>query len=180
MSWTICVPGPDAAEEITRLHRRAARAGFAHIFPADAPPPPFEDDLARWRSWLGPEREQGRQPYTVDADGHVVGVVLAGPDPDDPTVGHLARLYVDPDRWGMRIGTALHDAAVFDLADRRFPVATLWVLEDNDRARRWYERLGWTETGERRAVHEPAGIYDARYIRDLPRSSPGGPRDDEG
>lgn len=92
MSWTISVPGPDDAEEITRLHRRAAQTGFAHIFPPEAPPPPFEEDLARWELWLGPDREQGRHPYTVRASGCVVGVVLAGPDPDDPTLGHLARL----------------------------------------------------------------------------------------
>lgn len=180
MSWTICVPGLDAADEITRLHRRAARAGFAHIFPADAPPPSFEEDLARWRSWLGPEREQGRQPYTVEADGRIVGVVLAGPDPDDPTVGHLSRLYVDPDRWGARIGTVLYDAAMAELEGRRFPVAALWVLEGNVRARRWYERLGWTQTGGRKAVLEPVGIYDAQYICHLPRRSPGGAADDEG
>lgn len=167
VSWTICVPGLDAAEEITRLHRRAAQTAFAHIFPAEAPPPPFDEDLARWRFWLGADREQGRQPYTVEADGRIVGVVLAGPDPDDPAVGHLARFYVDPDRWGTGIGTALHDVAIADLANRRFLVATLWVLEDNVRARRWYERLGWIQTSERKPSYEPAGIYDARYVRDL-------------
>lgn len=167
MSWKIGVPDLETAEEITRLHRRAAQTGFAHIFPPEAPPPPFEDDLARWQYWLGPDREQGRQPYTVEADGRIVGVVLAGPDPDDPTLGHLARLYVDPDRWGAGIGTALHDVAIADLVARRFPTATLWVLEDNLRARRWYERLGWTQTGERKPTYEPAGIYDTQYVRDL-------------
>lgn len=167
MSWTISVPWLDAAEEITRLHRRAAQTGFAHIFPAEAPPPPFEDDLARWQFWLGPDRQQGRQPYTVEADGRIVGVVLAGPDPDAPGLGHLARLYVDPDRWGTGIGRALHDAAVADLVGRGFPTATLWVLEGNVRARRWYERLGWVQTSGRKATYEPAGIYDARYVRDL-------------
>lgn len=169
MSWTISVPGLDAAEEITRLHRRAAQTGFAHIFPAEAPPPPFEDDLARWQFWLGPDREQGRHAYMVQMDGCVVGVVLAGPDPDGPDSGHLSRLYVDPDRWGAGIGTELHRAAVADLADRGFPAATLWVLEDNVRARRWYERLGWGQTHRRKATFEPAGIYDAQYVLTLHR-----------
>ena len=167
MSWTIDVPDLGATEEITRLHRRAAQTGFAHIFPPEASPPPFEDDLARWQFWLGPDREQGRHAYTVRTNQRVVGVVLAGPDPDDPDLGHLARLYVDPDRWGAGIGTALHDAAVADLAGRSFAVATLWVLEDNIRARRWYERLGWSQTSRRKPTFEPAAIYDAQYIREL-------------
>lgn len=164
MSWAISVPDPDAAEEITELHRRAAHTGFAHIFPAEAPPPPFEEDLARWQFWLGADRERGRHAYTVQVRGRVVGVVLAGPDPDDTAIGHLARLYVDPERWGAGIGTALHDAAVSDLTDRGFPAATLWVLEDNLRARRWYERHGWSQTSRRKPTFEPAGIYDAQYV----------------
>lgn len=121
MSWTISVPGVAAAEEITRLHRRAAQTGFAHIFSAEAPPPPFEDDLAGWQFWLGPDRKRGRHAYMVQLDGCVVGVVLGSPDPDDATVGHLWRLRVDPDRWGAGIGTALHRAAVAGLAGRGFP-----------------------------------------------------------
>lgn len=167
MRWTIDVPDPEAAEEITRLHRRAAQTGFADIFPPEAPPPPFEDDLARWRFWLGPDREQGRHAYTVRTSRGIVGAVLAGPDPDDPVLGHLARLYVDPDRWGAGIGTALHGAAVADLARRGFPLATLWVLEGNIRARHWYERLGWSQTRRRKPTFEPAGIYDAQYVREL-------------
>ena len=34
-----------------------------------------------------------------------------------------------------------------DLRERRFTVATLWVLETNDRARRFYDAAGWTTDG---------------------------------
>ena len=64
MSWTVHTAELDTAEEITRLHRRAAQAGFAHIFPPETPPPPYEDDLARWQFWLEPDREQRRHVYT--------------------------------------------------------------------------------------------------------------------
>ncbi len=164
MQWNISIPSLDEAEEITRLHRRAAQTGFAHIFPPEAPPPPFEDDLFRWQFWLGPDRDQGRHAFTVRASGRILGVVLAGPDPHEPALGHLARLYVEPERWGSGIGTTLHDAAVVDLTGRAFPAATLWVLEDNVRARRWYERLGWRQTSRRKPTFEPAGIFDAQYV----------------
>jgi RimJ/RimL family protein N-acetyltransferase len=42
-------------------------------------------------------------------------------------------------------------AAVLGALRRRgFTTATLWVLEDNPRARRFYEREGWVLDGEQR------------------------------
>ena len=94
-------------------------------------------------------------------------VVMAGPDPDDPTIGHLARLYVAPERWAEGIGRQLYAAAVASLVDAGFPAATLWVLERNTRARTWYERLGWRLTGDRKPTYAPAGIDDVGYRIDL-------------
>jgi ribosomal protein S18 acetylase RimI-like enzyme len=153
----------DEASTLTALHHRTALSAFRDIFPSDAPLPSFEEDLARWQHWLGPDADHGRSCYVASAaGGQPVGVVLAGPDPDEPFVGHLARLYVDPDLWGHGIGTALYDVAIADLA-ARFTEATLWVLEDNVRARGWYERLGWQLTPLRKATYAPAGVDDVQY-----------------
>jgi hypothetical protein len=73
-----------SARALATLHRTAAHAGFAHIFPPDAAPPTFEEDLARWDYWLGPDWEQGRRAYVAVARGRVLGVVLSGPDPRNP------------------------------------------------------------------------------------------------
>lgn len=152
-----------SARELTALHRASAHTGFAHIFPADAPPPSFDEDLARWQHWLGEDWEQGRRAYVAVTEGRAVGVVLAGPDPEDPGVGHLARLYVHPEAWGQGIGSRLHEVALRDLTGRGFTEATLWVLEGNRRARDWYERLGWTQTERRKTTYAPAGIDDVQY-----------------
>lgn len=151
------------AGALTVLHHRAALRAFAHIFPRDAPAPKFEDDLPRWEHWLGADYDQGRRSYVArtPADS-IVGVVLAGPDPDEPSVGHLARLYVDPDHWGQGVGTQLYNAAMADLTSR-FGEATLWVLEGNTRSRSWYERLGWRLTPKRKTTYAPAGIDDVQY-----------------
>jgi ribosomal protein S18 acetylase RimI-like enzyme len=147
-----------------------ARFAYADIFPPEAPPPTYESDLARWQHWLGPDREQGRRAHVARTGQGVVGVILAGPDPDDPTLGHIARLYVEPSCWGRGVGTLLYRAALDDLTGRNFLAATLWVLEANHRARDWYERLGWRTTGRRHAVYAPAGIDDVQYRIEL---SPG-------
>lgn len=152
-----------SAPELATLHRASAHTGFAHIFPPEAAPPTYEEDLSRWEFWLGPDRERGRRAYVATTGARLVGVVLVGPDPDEPEAGHLARLYVHPACWGRGVGTRLYTTAVRDLAARGFPEATLWVLEANTRARHWYERLGWRLTGKRKTTYAPAGIDDVQY-----------------
>jgi ribosomal protein S18 acetylase RimI-like enzyme len=98
----------------------------------------------------------------------VTGVIIAGADEAQPTVGQLSRLYVDPEFWGSGIGRRLFHTGVAHLTIRGFPQARLWVIEGNLRARRWYERMGWTPTGERKPSCEgaftcSAGIEDVRY-----------------
>jgi ribosomal protein S18 acetylase RimI-like enzyme len=151
------------APVLARLQHRSSIAGYGHIFPPEAPPPTHEELVALWEHWLGPDWDQGRRAFVVRADDEVVGVVLSGPDPVRPEFGHLARLYVDPERWREGIGRALYRAAMDDMRSAGYPAATLWVLERNDKARAWYERLGWALTGIRKTVYEPTGIDDVQY-----------------
>jgi RimJ/RimL family protein N-acetyltransferase len=45
---------------------------------------------------------------------------------------------------------------------------TLWVLRDNERARRFYERAGWSFDGtEKEDVVAGATVTEVRYRRDL-------------
>ena len=162
----------DSATDLVAIHRESAFTGYGHIFPPEAPPPSYEEDLEKWRHWLGPDWDAGRRAYAAYHAEVPVGVVLAGPDPDaqDPSLGHLARLYVQPSWWGQGIGRLLHDAALDDLRARPgLSAATLWVLERNRRARDWYERLGWALTGKRKPVYGPAGIDDVQYRLALSR-----------
>jgi GNAT superfamily N-acetyltransferase len=151
------------ASTLAALHLETALAAYAHVFPDEAEPPTPDEVLAQWEHSLGEEKEHGRRTFIAEDVAAVVGVVLAGPDPAESNCGHVSRLYVRPDRWGTGIGTALYSCAISHLRDVGFAEATLWVLEHNLRARRWYERLGWSATGERNAVYAPAQIDDLRY-----------------
>ena len=71
----------------------------------------------------------------------------------------LEGLYVVPERWGTGLADVLHDRALEVVRDLGSERCHLWVLEDNARARRFYERRGWRENGEiagRRVPAEPA------------------------
>ena len=146
---------PDEAGVIAALHLRTVLVAYANIFPPDAPPPTVRELTDDWRARLGASRV-----FAAIDDGTLVGVVVAGAYEG---AGQLSRLHVDPMRWGEGIGRALYDRCIADIELSGHHDITLWVLERNVRARSWYERLGWIDTGRRAPVYEPAAINDALY-----------------
>jgi GNAT superfamily N-acetyltransferase len=82
---------------------------------------------------------------TVDSTGQVVGVVQADEDlPPPRDLPEITMLYVDPDAWGSPVAAALLRAAETWMASRGHVSARLRVVEEHHRARRFYEREGWS------------------------------------
>jgi GNAT superfamily N-acetyltransferase len=121
---------------------------------------------------IGPSR--GRVLVAVTEGGGIVGFASFGPSRDgdiDPRVtGEVFAIYVDPGAWGTGAGRALMGSAVTELARLGYADAILWVLDTNDRARRFYAIAGWEEDG----AHKTDGsrgfdIAEVRYHRTLRR-----------
>ena len=81
---------------------------------------------------------------------------------DEPGIGELYAIYVLPSAWSTGAGRALLERAEERLADD-YDEATLWVLEDNPRARRFYEAAGWRPDGTQKA--EPRWDVSAPEVR---------------
>jgi GNAT superfamily N-acetyltransferase len=80
----------------------------------------------------------------------------------------VTSVYVRPDTWGAGAGRALMAAALEALRGQGFRDATLWVLRDNPRARRFYAAAGWAEDGATRDdVVGGASVTEVRYRRPL-------------
>lgn len=83
--------------------------------------------------------------FVATAHDDIVGVVQADLSPPSPRdLPEITMLYVDPARWGSGVATALLGAATGWLGERGASVARLRVVEAHARARRFYEREGWT------------------------------------
>jgi GNAT superfamily N-acetyltransferase len=78
-------------------------------------------------------------------------------------------IYLLPQAWGTGVGRELMAAVVDGLTGLGYEDATLWVLDSNDRARRFYARAGWTEDGTTQ-VDDSLGVTlnEIRYRRVLP------------
>jgi ribosomal protein S18 acetylase RimI-like enzyme len=157
----------DDSPALAALHLRTALFAYAAIFPSDAPRPKLDDLTLDWERRLRGLHGPNVCGYVAAVGDHLTGVVIAGADPDHLEMGHITRFYVDAPHWGQGIGSCLYTAAISHIWQVGYEQASLWVLEGNARARAWYERLGWTCTGERKIAAETVGVEDVRYTLSL-------------
>jgi len=156
----------DEAPALAALQRRTALFAYASIFPPEAPLPDLDQMTLDWQRRLRGIHAPHTHGFAAEVAGdRLAGVIVACEDPDDCDFGHITRLYVDPREWGQGMGRSLYDRAIWYLTQTGYTRASLWVLAHNERARNWYERLGWTCTGQRKSVPESGGVEDLRYIR---------------
>lgn len=149
---------PDDADALAEVHVETWRKAYEGIFSSE-----FLTGLdsdARARFW----RRKLRSGALVNVIGSpVIGFCLAG-DSDEEGWGEIFAIYVHPDHWGEGFGHRLLRAGERQLRDAGHGRALLWVLRDNGRARRFYERQGWRVGGKIR-VEEIGGIQvnEVRY-----------------
>jgi ribosomal protein S18 acetylase RimI-like enzyme len=109
--------------------------------------------------------------WVAEQSGNQVGFAVTGPSGDDdaaPLTAEVFALYLDPDAVGKGTGRALLCHAVTDFRQRGFQRATLWVLQSNQRARRFYEAAGWAPDGGRKSEERPGFIlHEVRYYISL-------------
>ncbi len=125
---------------------------------------------AAFRERLTDESSPQRIWAAIDGDV-VVGMTIWSPSRDEDateSTADLEAIYLDPEVIGQGIGRALMRRVVEDIAQAGFTEATLWVLDTNDRARRFYEAAGWRADGASKVEERPAGMLsEVRYRKAL-------------
>jgi ribosomal protein S18 acetylase RimI-like enzyme len=157
------------AAAIAQVHVRTWQVAYRGQLPdafLDALGAEVDRRTSRWEGFIA-DAAARRSVQLVAEDGdHLVGFVTFGPSTDDPVdrrIGEVYAIYVDPSHWDRGTGRALFTAAARGLADAGFSEATLWVLESNVRARRFYEIAGWVPDGGVKTEHR--GEIELREIR---------------
>jgi GNAT superfamily N-acetyltransferase len=140
------------------LHYRSRASAYAGLVPPEALTFGSERALGEW--WTERLRwERDTHRLTVaDRDGTVVGFTYLGPS-EETGFTELYAIHVEPSRVGTGVGRELMRDALEHLGAR----AVLWVLEGNERARRFYEKGGWFADGVTREA--PLGGQLTRQVR---------------
>ena len=123
----------------------------------------YERELARtpadWQRWMSP----GATFILDDADGPK-GIVAGMHDESDAAVVHLMSMWVDPALRGSGAAEALVASLLAWAETEGARQMRLAVIQTNDRARRFYERLGFRENG-RHGVRERDGAIEVEMER---------------
>jgi GNAT superfamily N-acetyltransferase len=154
------------ANGIARVHVETWQGAYRGQVPDD-----FLDALdveqrtLGWKGFLeGNDPEWSGSVWVATANGSVIGFVNGGTnrDGEGERVGELYALYVLPAHWDTGAGRALMECAV-EWLRTAYDEATLWVLDTNERARRFYEVGGWSADGATK--DDDRGSFVLREVR---------------
>ncbi|MCD0486196.1 GNAT family N-acetyltransferase [Streptacidiphilus sp. ASG 303] len=148
---------PEDMADVLRVRTAGWRAAYRGIVPPaylgamDDGPEALTRALRHFR-----ERPADRHHLVAERGGRVVAFAVCGaaratlPLPAEGVrPGELHALYAHPEVWSTGVGSLLLEEARRRLAADGYPSTVLWVLEDNMRARAFYERHGLRPTGSR-------------------------------
>lgn len=136
---------PSDGVAIAAVYLASWRAGYRDLLPDSV-----LDEQARLRAdrdWLAPIESSSSAVVLAVDDETIVGVIQA----DDGHLGdgdrdlpEITMLYVVPSSWGSPAARQLLAAGLSWIEKRGHGAARLRVVETQRRARRFYEREGWT------------------------------------
>ncbi|MGH9895299.1 MAG: GNAT family N-acetyltransferase [bacterium] len=155
------------AERIGEIHIRSWQKAYPGILPAD-----FLASLSvaarveHWRADLVSMAERNLA-LVIEEGWSVLGFARLAPSADGSD-GEVQAIYLDPDHWRQGLGRVLMTAAEEALAEQGWNEAILWVLEENESARRFYEAMGWKVEPHRALLNiGGADVQEIRYRKAL-------------
>jgi GNAT superfamily N-acetyltransferase len=141
---------PKDARAIAEIHVRSWQAAYRGQLTDDYLDGLTVDDRLEQHRRSLEEPRAGWKTWVADDEGSPVGFAVTGPSEDADAgerTAELYAIYLDPEQVGTGLGRRLFEHAVEDLRSRGFDTVTLWVLETNEGARRFYEVAGWKHDG---------------------------------
>jgi len=160
---------PNDAEELAAVHLASWRAAYRGIVPEAV----FKTrDIAyrtvRFREFL--TTDEG-ETYLVERAGLIAGFMTLGAcrdaDANAKERGEIWGIYLRPSSWRRGIGTRLSRFAETWFRERGYPDVTLWVLERNTAARRFYEARGFEPDGAVKELALGIPLLAVRYRKTI-------------
>lgn len=125
----------------------------------------------REAAWTEALADSSHKIIVAEEGGEVHGFISFGPSRDadaNPSVGEIYAIYLLENYKGCGVGIALWNEALRSLKQRSCNEVTLWVLDTNNAARRFYTRVGMLPDGATKseAIGEQK-VIELRYRMSL-------------
>lgn len=103
-------------------------------------------------------------------DNHPAGMISFGDSrysEKEESLIEIWRIYILPAYWRTGVGTKLMTWGMNEIRNEGFKKAELWVLEENLRARHFYEKLGFRHDGTTQTINCGKDLIECRYTIDV-------------
>jgi ribosomal protein S18 acetylase RimI-like enzyme len=158
----------DEAPAVSRIYAQSWKSAYRGIVPQ-----PYLDALPEYR-WTGILLQNPSRSFVLLSEGRYAGTAsIAAPARDEklPDWGEVISLYLLPAYFGRGFGRALLGHCIRALEKEGFRKVYLWVLEENRRARAFYEQAGFRPDGAKIPVNIGGKeLTELRYLFQNPES----------
>ena len=169
MDLNIRYANADDADSLGLVYSQSYQAAFRGIIPDHI----LEDvfSFEKRSAGLRKELSEGLLSNVIMHKENVpVGFLTYGKSKDedlDSSFVEILRIYILPCCWGLNIGSELMSWGIEELRQKGYSNISLWVIEENKRAIRLYERMGFAHDGVSRIINVGKEIKDLRYIMNI-------------
>ncbi len=134
----------DSLLAISNIYERSWKYAYQNIIPQD-----YLDSIPTGR-WANSITKNGMNNLVLLENGLIIGTagICKSRWENYRDYGEIVSIYFLPEYIGKGYGASLLKKCVEELKKLGFHRILLWVLEENSRARRFYERNGFTCSGE--------------------------------
>ncbi len=156
---------PEDAFEFASCHIASWRSAYQGIVP--------DEYLNRLTAEKWAERfqknlkEQKEYSYLCAVhENQIAGILILGKsrDEDKPLAGEICAIYLKEEFWSKGLGGEMMAYALKSFKNENLCEAILWVLEENGRARRFYEKYGFVSDGVKKEITLGKPLTEIRYV----------------
>ena len=144
------------AEVVGEIHSKAWKSAYRGLFPDEY----IDSDTASRRTgeFLESIKDDKCMYFLLEASGQPAGIVKTC---ECDNVLEIESIYILSEHRGQGLGA---EAIDFILAYKPWDGIFLWVLEDNIKARRFYEKNGFKLSGDTRTIRRGIELKQLRYV----------------
>ena len=88
-------------------------------------------------------------------------------DKAETNTGEIHAIYLQASYWNKGYGKQMMDFAINGLRNAEYQEAIVWVLDDNNRARLFYEKYGFVLDGTSKEIEIGKTLTEVRYVLNL-------------
>ncbi|MCR5817262.1 MAG: GNAT family N-acetyltransferase [Ruminococcus sp.] len=134
----------DDPYEISNIYESSWKYAYKGIIPQE-----YLDSIPKGR-WAASINKKGMQSLVIDDNGKLIGTagICRSRWERFHDCGEIVSIYLLPEYIGKGIGSKLLKRCIDELKLQGFNKILLWVLEENTRARGFYEKNGFLCTDE--------------------------------